>query len=149
MAGPNIEFRGWVSNEETAQCYSRCRALVFPGEEDFGIVPLEAMASGRPVVAFGRGGALETVVPLTGDIRGEKGAAPTGLFFYPQTPEALNSAIETLEENPGAFDPESIRAHAEEFDRPIFKMRLEELILSEFDRIKEGMEVKGRAQKTQ
>ncbi len=64
MAKGNVEFLGWKSDEELAGYYARCKALVFPGEEDFGIVPLEAMACGRPVIAYGKGGALETIVPL-------------------------------------------------------------------------------------
>jgi len=63
-AHANIEFLGWVDDASLAELYSRCEALILPGEEDFGIVPLEAQASGRPVIAYGRGGALETVVPL-------------------------------------------------------------------------------------
>ncbi len=136
MASPNIEFKGWLPNEEIARYYSRCRALIFPGEEDFGIVPLEAMASGRPVIAYGRGGVLETVVPLSEDAKDDRYEAPTGLFFDQQTPEALNSAVRSFEENITAFDPASIRSHAEGFDRPIFKDRLEKMILSEFKRIK-------------
>ena len=74
IANKNIEFLGWQSDESLAKLYAGCRALIFPGVEDFGIVPLEAMASGKPVVAFGEGGALETVVA--------DGVSPTGVFFY-------------------------------------------------------------------
>ena len=63
-AHANIEFLGWVDDASLAELYSRCEALILPEEENFGIVPLEAQASGRPVIAYGRGGALETVVPL-------------------------------------------------------------------------------------
>jgi glycosyltransferase involved in cell wall biosynthesis len=64
MASSNVEFLGWQSDAVVRDAYSGCRAVVFPGEEDFGIVPVEAMASGKPVIAYGRGGVLETVVPL-------------------------------------------------------------------------------------
>jgi glycosyltransferase involved in cell wall biosynthesis len=64
MAGPSVEFLGWQPDSRVRECYSRCLAVLFPGEEDFGIVPLEAMATGKPVIAYGKGGALETVIPL-------------------------------------------------------------------------------------
>lgn len=83
MAGPNIEFLGWQSDEQLRELYRGCRMLVFPGEEDFGIVPLEAQACGRPVVAFARGGALETIV-----------ADETGVFFAEQTETALRTALQ-------------------------------------------------------
>jgi glycosyltransferase involved in cell wall biosynthesis len=64
MAGPSIEFLGWQSDRRVREYYSRCLAVLFPGEEDFGIVPLEAMSTGKPVIAYGKGGVLETVIPL-------------------------------------------------------------------------------------
>src|SRR5206468_10460589 len=67
LAGPGVEFLGWRSDTEIASPYRRCRAVLFPGEEDFGIVPPEAMAAGRPVIALAAGGALETVVDLGRD----------------------------------------------------------------------------------
>src|SRR6266700_7414778 len=76
LAGPGVEFLGWRSDAEVASLYRRCRAVLFPGEEDFGIVPLEAMAAGRPVIALAAGGALETVVDL-----GRDDDAPTGVLF--------------------------------------------------------------------
>jgi glycosyltransferase involved in cell wall biosynthesis len=117
MAGPNIEFLGWVDDADVADLYAGCRAFVFPGLEDFGITPLEAMASGRPVIAFGRGGALETVRPL-GD------EAPTGVFFEEQTVESLCEAVSLFEANEGRYSPEALRRHALSFDRPEFKRRL-------------------------
>ena len=63
-AGRNIEFLGWVDDASLAELYGACQALIFPGEEDFGIVPLEAQASGRPVIGYGKGGVLETVIPF-------------------------------------------------------------------------------------
>ena len=102
MAGNNIEFLGWQSDEHLLELYRRCRLLVFPGEEDFGIVPLEAQACGRPVVAYARGGALETVA-----------GGVTGIFFDRQTPEALVAAVEECAARP--WKPATLRAHAESF----------------------------------
>lgn len=118
MASSNIEFLGWESDESIAKFYAGCKALIFPGVEDFGIVPLEAMASGRPVIAFAAGGALETVVG--------KGDQPTGIFFDEQTVASLKNAIKEFESS--KFDPEAIRKHAEKFDRKRFKQKLHEYI---------------------
>lgn len=111
LASRNIEFLGWQPDTELAGLYARCRALIFPGIEDFGIVPLEAMASGKPVVAFGQGGALETVV--------DDPQRATGVFFREQRPEALREALVKLHDL--KLNPHTIRAHAEQFDRKIFK----------------------------
>jgi glycosyltransferase involved in cell wall biosynthesis len=119
LAGPTVEFLGWRADAEVADLYARCRALLFPGVEDFGIVPLEAMASGKPVLAFERGGVRETVVPLEQGIE-----SPTGLFFAEQTVEALAEAIRRFEASAHRFDPKALRAHAEAFDRPLFKERI-------------------------
>ena len=119
LAGPTVEFLGWQSDAEVAELYARCRALVFPPLEDFGIAPLEAMAAGRPVIAFARGGALETVVPLDG-----ADEPPTGLFFDAQTPEALVAAIRRFEATAHRFEPKALRARAEQFDRPRFKAQM-------------------------
>ncbi|MBI5491476.1 MAG: glycosyltransferase [Deltaproteobacteria bacterium] len=128
IAGPNVEFLGWKSQDELASLYGNCRALIFPGEEDFGIVPLEAASSGRPVIAFGKGGALETIIPLSA-----KGAPPTGVFFSEQTPGALTSAVRLFEENEERFDPASIRAHALRFDREIFKEKVGGFITTRYN----------------
>ena len=101
-AGANVEFLGWQSDEAVLALYRRCRMLVFPGEEDFGIVPLEAQACGRPVVAFGRGGALETVVD-----------GVSGLFFEQQDAESLNEAVSRAERV--SWDSATIREHAQRF----------------------------------
>lgn len=118
-AGPGIEFLGWRSDAEVAALYRGCRAVLFPGVEDFGIVPLEAMAAGRPVIAYAAGGVLETVVPL--DDAGAGTEAPTGVFFEAQTAAALAAAMRRLEEALDRFDPKALRARAERFDRPRFK----------------------------
>ena len=101
-AGPTVQFLGRLSDEEVVGLYRRCRLLVFPGEEDYGIVPLEAQACGRPVVAFGRGGALETVAD-----------GVSGVFFAEQTEDALADAVERAARTD--WDPAAIRANAEKF----------------------------------
>ena len=112
-AGPTVQFLGSVSNAEMETRFSNCKALLYPGVEDFGIVPLEVMASGRPVIAFGRGGALETVVE-----------GKTGLFFHEQTVEALMAAIARFEKTPNLFSPTEIRAHALKFEPRRFEREL-------------------------
>jgi glycosyltransferase involved in cell wall biosynthesis len=117
-AASNIEFLGWEKDESLVKFYSGCKALIFPGVEDFGIVPLEAMASGRPVIAYAAGGALETVVG--------SGDNPTGVFFHEQSVSALKKALKEFESM--QFDPHAIRKHAEKFDRKRFKQKLHEYI---------------------
>jgi glycosyltransferase involved in cell wall biosynthesis len=127
MARSNIEFLGWLSDDVVAECYSRCRALIFPGEEDFGIVPLEAMACGKPVVAYSRGGTLETIIPY--DQQGSvKGDAPTGLFFYEQNVDSLVDTVERFCLVEREFDPEEIRRHTLQWDREIFKEKIKKNI---------------------
>lgn len=109
LAGPTVHFLGWQSNEVIREHMRRCRALLFPGEEDFGIVPLEAQACGTPVIAFGKGGATETVLPP------EECAEPTGLWFEDQTIDSLVEALQRYEKMETAFDPLKIRRHAEKF----------------------------------
>jgi glycosyltransferase involved in cell wall biosynthesis len=118
LAGPDVEFLGWRDDAEVAGLYARCRALLFPTLEDFGITPLEAMASGRPVIAFGGGGALETVVAPGG------ADPPTGIFFERQTVEHLVDAMQDFERDPSRFEPKTLRRRAEAFDRPLFKDRI-------------------------
>ena len=117
IAGKNIEFLGRQPFEVLRDHYSRCQALVFPGEEDFGIVPLEAMASGRPVIAFGKGGALETVVD-----------GKTGIFFHEQTEDALMEAVERFESMKSHFHPNEIRAHACGFGPERFRSEMARII---------------------
>lgn len=112
-AGPTVRFLGAVTDSEMEEHFSACKALLYPGVEDFGIVPLEVMASGRPVIAFGRGGALETVVE-----------GKTGLFFHEQSVEALVAALTRFEAAADGFVPADIRAHALKFDTRRFERDL-------------------------
>lgn len=116
LAGGTVEFLGWRPDEELREHYRACRALIFPGTEDYGIVPLEAMACGRPVIAYGAGGILETV---------EEGR--TGIFFKESSPEALISAVQESEKIP--WDPQAIRDHALNFSREKYKARLKGFLL--------------------
>jgi glycosyltransferase involved in cell wall biosynthesis len=116
LAGPTVDFLGPISNAAIADLYSKCRAFVFPGIEDFGITPLEAMASGAPVIAVGEGGASETVT--------EK----TGVFFRPQTVEALMEAVTRVESGEARFSESDCRARAAEFSRARFQRELVEAI---------------------
>ena len=118
-----MTFLGYRSDTEVAELYRRCRALVFPVVEDFGIAPLEAAAAGRPTIALRKGGAVETMVGLDdGD------GPPTALFFTEQSVDALVDAMLRFERARDRFDPKALRARAEQFDRPIFKQRLREWI---------------------
>lgn len=118
-APANVVFTGRLTDAQIADLQARCRALVYPQEEDFGIAAVEAQAAGRPVIAFGRGGTVDTVVPL-----GAGGAPPTGLWFEAQTPEALREAVLRFEAAESRFDPAAIRAHAERFGAERFRSEL-------------------------
>ena len=110
-----MEFVGRVSDAELKQLYAGCRGLVFPGEEDFGIAPLEANASGRPVIAYAGGGALDTVVD-----------GRTGILFERQEVECLIAAVRRAEAT--AWDPDELRAHARKFDRQVFREQLQQFV---------------------
>jgi len=120
MAAPNIEFLGRVSDNELKRCYAESRAFIFPAEEDFGIVPIEAMASGRPVIAYGKGGAKETVIP-------EK----TGLLFESQNKEDLCKAIKKFQRI--NFDSSAIRKFAEQFDIQIFQDKIKKFVYASYE----------------
>lgn len=129
-----IQFLGWQSQQSLRDYYSRCKAFIFPGEEDFGITVLEAQASGRPVIAYGKGGVLETIVPLnSSEFRIQGSESPTGIFFYEQTPEALINAIKYFEKVVDLFDGKKIRDHALAFDREIFKERIKRFIEERYE----------------
>ncbi len=105
-----ITFAGRIADNDASELMGSCRALIFPGEEDFGITPVEAMAAGCPVIAYARGGALETV---------QDGVS--GLFFAEQTPEALCAALDAFEQRETSFDPRRIAAHAARFGEARFR----------------------------
>jgi len=115
MAGPAIRFMGRLSDAQVLHYYAHCRAFILPGEEDFGITPLEAQASGKPVVAYGVGGALASVID-----------GLTGTFFYEQTVESLAAVLASFNER--KYDPQTIRNHALEFDIPRFHRRILQFI---------------------
>lgn len=125
LAGGNVEMLGRLDDAQVLAHMQACKAFVFPGEEDFGITPIEAEACGKPVLAFGRGGALETVV---GD--------DTGVFFYEQTREAVIEAVRKMETM--TFDPQAIRRHAETFSEERFTKQLYEFIMDEYKKFEEG-----------
>lgn len=117
MAGPTVQFLGYQPDHVIKEYYSKAKAFIFPGDEDFGLTPVEAQASGRPVIAYAAGGALETVVD-----------GITGLFFREQTKESLVDALKRFDSN--SFDPHKIREHAKQFDKEVFKKRMFQYITS-------------------
>jgi glycosyltransferase involved in cell wall biosynthesis len=131
LAKANVKFMGWQQDRVVAENYSRCRALVFPGEEDFGIVPLEAMGSGKPVIAYARGGILETVISY--DQPHESAKAPTGIFFQEQNVDSLIDIVKRFERIEKEFDPSAIRRHAAQWDRAIFKEKIKKSIAEKIE----------------
>lgn len=113
MASPNVRFLGWQPREKVRELLARCRAFVFPGEEDFGIAPVEAQASGRPVIAYAGGGALETV---------QDGV--NGVFFEEASARSLAEAVARFDRMEGCFDPSVIREQARCFDTAVFKEKM-------------------------
>ena len=138
MAGPTVELLGWQSRERLRELYAGCRGFILPGKEDLGITALEAQASGRPVVAYGEGGALETVV-----------AGETGIHFAPQTVDALIGALERFQGM--HWDKERIRRNALLFDREVFMREIGRIVREscpEFNgndpELEEGLVLAGR-----
>jgi glycosyltransferase involved in cell wall biosynthesis len=124
LAGSTVEFLGWQPDATIRDYLRRCRALLFPGEEDFGIVPVEAQACGTPVIAFGRGGATETVVPLGGN------SPPTGLWFEEQTTDCLIAALERFERSADRLDPAIARRQALQFNTHRFTEKMLAFLVS-------------------
>jgi glycosyltransferase involved in cell wall biosynthesis len=128
MAPANVQLLGWQPEEVVREYLQRARAFVFAAEEDFGIAAVEAQAAGTPVIAYGRGGVTESVVP------GE-----TGLFFYEQTPQALAEAVEEFERSASRFKVERIRANAERFRKERFKEEFLKLVELAWDAFRRRM----------
>ena len=116
-AGASVEFLGTVDDNVVRENLAGCRALLFPGEEDFGMVPVEAQSMGKPVIAYASGGVLETVRGNLSDV------SPTGVFFAKQSTSDLTEAILNFESREQAFCPKSIREHSLQFDSAIFKQK--------------------------
>lgn len=125
-AGPNITFLEGLNAGKLAQTYAACKALIFPQLEDYGITPLEANASGRPVIAYGKGGILETMIAYTND-----SLKATAVFFDEQNKESLINAVLTFEKL--TFDPLFIRAHAESFDETAFVQRIRSFVINKYN----------------
>jgi glycosyltransferase involved in cell wall biosynthesis len=117
MAGPTVTFLGRVPFAVLQDMLARCRALIFPGEEDFGIVPVEAMASGRPVIAYGSGGVLDSIIPNR-----------TGILFHEQSVHGVIEAVRRFQSVEGAFRPELIREHALQYSEENFKAKMQQII---------------------
>ena len=115
MAGPNIHFKGRLPDQEVTRYFEGCRAFIFPGEEDFGITPLEANACGKPVIAYASGGALDSI---------REGL--NGVFFHAQTVPALKEAVRSSREMD--WDPKAIRVHAEGFGPKVFQQKIAEFV---------------------
>ncbi len=115
-AGPTVHFLGRLSDEDVERYVTSCRALIFPGEEDFGMAPLEVAAAGRPTIAYRAGGATETIKE-----------GQTGVFFDDQTPESLIAAVEHFETLD--WDPAAIRRHAEGFSVAVFRRKIMEFLI--------------------
>ena len=130
LAGSTVRFTGRVGDQEARHYLRHCRALIWPGEEDLGLAPLEAMASGRPVVAFRAGGATETLID-----------GVTGRFFEQQSPDALVEILRTFDSD--SYDPDVLHAHVSEFDLPIFQQRLRQFVEASVRRHTESKSVRG------
>ena len=120
LAGPHIHFAGFVSHEELISYYQNCKALIFFHEEDFGIVPVEAQAAGKPVIALRAGGAMDTVI--------------TGVLLDDSSPKTLKKAV--LEFDPKMFDPEVIKKHTSSFSRENFREKFVKVLGTEWKRYK-------------
>lgn len=127
FAGPNVKLLGYQPDSVVKDYMERCKAFVFAAEEDFGITPVEAQAAGAPVIAYGKGGVTETVIP------GE-----TGIFFREQTVESLSEAMQEFETGKYRFDPERIRENAEHFSKARFQREFSELVEREWAKFTAG-----------
>jgi glycosyltransferase involved in cell wall biosynthesis len=126
LCGPNVIWLGYQPNDILRDYLQRCRAFVFAAKDDFGILPLEAQACGAPVLAYGAGAALETVIPPTR-------AQPTGIHYPEQTPAAIRDAVLEFERTPGRFTSIVCRQNAERFSAGRFREQFQRFVLSAWD----------------
>ena len=130
LAKPNIKFLGFLSDEKVYKLMGECRALIFPSVEDFGLTPIETMAAGRPVIAYGKGGLTETVIE-----------GKTGLFFAENTSDSLANAVKKFENNINVFKPSDCRAQAEKFSEQIFISKLKSEVARLYDKQKKNYRI--------
>lgn len=126
LSNSNINFLGFVSDNDLPKLVAKAKAFIWPGEEDFGIAPIQAMAAGRPVIAYAAGGALDTIIP-------EK----TGILFSDQTVSGMIDAVERFEKH--AWRPDELTRHAQQFDTAVFKHKLNSFIDKKLEEHKEVM----------
>jgi glycosyltransferase involved in cell wall biosynthesis len=132
LAGPTVEFLGELTDVRKNEQYAHCRALLFPGEEDFGIVPVEAHSFGRPVIAYGRGGALETIQgPFVGEAAIDSSC--NGIFFAEQTTDSVVDAIRAFEASEQAFSPAAIARSAARFSTDRFKQEMTDFVAARIE----------------
>ncbi|GJQ63886.1 MAG: hypothetical protein SCALA702_29390 [Melioribacteraceae bacterium] len=128
LAGQNIKFLGYQSDDALVDYMGRAKSFVFAAEEDFGITNVEAMACGTPVIAYGKGGATETIIP------GE-----TGYFFEKQSPESLIKTVEEFERMGKSFNPVKIREHSEKFSRKRFEEEIESFVKTKYEDFRKSL----------
>lgn len=119
IAAPNVEFLGRLADKKVVELYKNCTAVIFPTYEDFGIVPVEAQAAGKPVIAFRAGGALETIVD-----------GKTGIFFDEQKPESLQETVKKFKLM--TFDPETCRQQASKFSKGVFQKKIKDFVMTKY-----------------
>lgn len=125
IAGETVEFLGFVPDEQLPELFANCKAFVFPGFEDFGITPVQAQATGRPVIAYAAGGALDTVVD-----------GVTGMHVHAQTVEAFMQVLQAFDESD--YNSEVIRQHALQFDREVFNTKIQQMIEEKWQAFRKG-----------
>lgn len=137
LAGPTVKFLGELTDVQKNEQYAHCRALLFPGEEDFGIVPVEAHSFGRPVIAYGRGGALDTIQgPFVGEAKIDRSC--NGIFFAEQTTHAVVDAILAFEASEQAFIPAAIARSAARFSTDRFKQEMVDFVAARIEEFRRG-----------